>query len=148
MFAKSKKTKAAISTRVRNLESLSQSYWKNIKGRAKQKVLIGQVVRKNQDYPRGINLTTGIGEKRSSMHHIHILLLVRQYQCHGYLLMLIYIHIHHGTGMIHGHVIHLILDQLTKIVQLQEDHHLINNHMSKTVSIKKNRSGAQGRRKR
>ena len=39
---------------------------------------------------------------------------------------------------------HLILDHLTNTMQLQGDQHL-NNHASKTVSIIKNRSGAQGR---
>ena len=81
------------------------------------------------------------------MQQIHIILLDQKFQCHGYLPM-IFIHIHHGTGMIHGQIIHLIIDHLTQNMQLQEDQHLNDNHTSKTVSVEKNRSGAQGRRKR
>ena len=77
------------------------------------------------------------------MQQIRLLLLGHQCQCHGYLHMLIFIHIHHGKGMIHGHVIHLILDHLTQIMQLQEGQ-LISSHMSKTVLIEKNRSGVHG----
>ena len=97
--------------------------------------------------PQGANMRIGIGKVIILMQHIHILILGRQCQCRGCLPMLIQIHIHHGTGMIQGHILHLILDHLTNTMQLQGDQHL-NNHASKTVSIIRNRSRAQGRRKR
>ena len=121
--AKPRRTKAVISTRVRNQKLLSNSYWKNIKRRVKQNVLIGQVVQRHQDNPQGASITTGIGEKKISMKQIHTLLLGRQYKGHGHLPMLIIIHIHHGTCMIHGHIIHIILHHLTQIMQLQIDRH-------------------------
>ena len=105
-------------------------------------------IAKSSRSPQGESLKTGIGNGRSSMQQLRILPLGRQCQCHGYLPMLIVIHIHHGTCMTQGHIIHLTIDHLTQIMQLQDDHHLINNHMSKTVSIKRNRLGAQGRRRR
>ena len=148
MHAKPRRTKAVISTRVRNQKLLSNSYWKNIKRRVKKKVLIGQVVQRHQDHPQGTSTTTGIGEKTSSTKQVHILLLGHQYKGHGHLPMLIIIHIHHGTCMIHGNIIHIILDRLTRIMQLQIDHHWIKNYVQKTVSIKKNRFGAQRKRRR
>ena len=68
--------------------------------------------------------------------HIHI-------EPAPYLPVPIRLHVNHGTGMIHGHAIRLVLNHLTKIVQLREDHHPINKHMLKAGSAKKNRSGAQ-----
>ena len=110
-------------------------------------MFIGQIMQRNQDHPQGANMRIGIGKVIILMQHIHILILGRQCQCRGCLPMLMLIHIHHGTGMIQGDILHLILDHLTNTMQLQEDQHL-NNHASKTVSIIRNRSRAQGRRKR
>ena len=111
-------------------------------------MLISQIIQSSQDHPLGANLRTGIGKVRISMQHIHILILGRQNQCHGYLPMLIRINIHHGIGIFQGYIIHLILNHLIKIVQLQEDQHLMNNYITKTVSLKRNRPGAHGGRRR
>ena len=48
--------------------------------------------------------------------------------------------------MIQGHILHHILDYLTIIMQLQEDQRSVSSHMFKTVSMRKNQSGAQERR--
>jgi hypothetical protein len=114
----------------------------------KQKVLIGQVLQSRQDHPQGGSLKTGIGKGRSLIQQLCILPLCCQRQRHGYLPMLIVIHIHRGTGLTKGHIAHYILEHLTKAMQLREDHHLTNNHMLKTVSIKNNRLGSQGIRRK
>jgi hypothetical protein len=119
MHAKQNMIEAAISTRIRNQKSLSHSYWKNIKRKVKQKVLISQVVQNHQDHPQGARIKIGIGKGRGSMQQPRILLLGRQCQCHRCLHLLIIIHIDHAACMIQGHPINTILNHLVKILHLQ-----------------------------
>ena len=130
MEVNQKKTKSQISASVRDKKSPSLDYWINIKRRVKRTMLIGQIMQRNQDHPQGANMRSGIGKVSILMQHIHILILGRQCQCRGCLPMLIQIHIHHGTGMIQGHILRLISDHLINIMQLREDQHF-NNHMLK-----------------
>ena len=87
--SKPKKTKFEISASVRDQKSPSLNYWINIKRRVKRRMLIGQIMQRNQDHPQGANMRIGIGKVRILMQHIHILILGRQCQCRGCLPMLI-----------------------------------------------------------
>ena len=102
----------------------------------KRKVLIGQLMPKHQDHPLGANMMIVIGKVRISMQHIYILILGHHCPCRGYLPMLMKIRIHHRTCMIQGHSLHLILDHITNIMQLQEDQCSSSSHMFKTIPIK------------
>ena len=114
----------------------------------RQRMFIDQLFRRRQDHPLGANLWTGIGKVIISMHHIHILIVGCQYQCHGYLPMLIWIHAHHGKGMIQGHITHHIPNHLIMVIQLQEGQRLMDNYITKAVSPKRNRLGFHRRRRR
>ena len=87
--SKQKKTKAEISASVRDQKSPSLNYWINIKRKVKRRMLIGQIMQRNQDHRQGANMRIGIGKVRILMQHIHILILGRQCQCRGCLPMLI-----------------------------------------------------------
>jgi hypothetical protein len=88
MKANQKKTKSEISASVRDQKSPSLNYWINIKRRLKRRMLIGQIMQRNQDHPQGANMRIGIGKVVILMQHIHILILGRQCQCRGCLPML------------------------------------------------------------
>ena len=89
MKANQKKTKAEISASVRDQKSPSLNYWINIKKRVKRRMLISQIMQRNQDHPQGANMRIGIGKVRILMQHVYILILGRQCQCRGCLPMLI-----------------------------------------------------------
>ena len=50
--SKLKKTKAQISASVRDQKSPSLNYWINIKRRVKRRMLIGQIIQRNQGHPK------------------------------------------------------------------------------------------------
>ena len=52
MKANQKKTKAEISASVRDQKSPSRNYWINIKRRVNRRMLIGQIMQRNQDHPK------------------------------------------------------------------------------------------------
>ena len=82
-------TKAEISASVRDQKSPLLNYWINIKRRVKIRMLIVQIMQRNQGHPQGANMRISIGKVKISMQHIHILILSRQCQCRGCLPMLI-----------------------------------------------------------
>ena len=86
--SKPKENKAEINTSVTDQKSPSLNYWINIKRRVKRRMLIGQIIQRNQGHPQSANMRVGIGKVRISMQHIHILTLGRRCRCRGYLPML------------------------------------------------------------
>ena len=50
--SKPKKTKAEISASVRDQKSPSLNYWINIERRVERRMLIGQIMHRNQDHPK------------------------------------------------------------------------------------------------
>ena len=68
--SKPKENKGEVSASVRDQKSPSLNYWINIERRVKRRMLIGQIMQRNQDHPQGANMRIGIGKVRILMQHI------------------------------------------------------------------------------
>ena len=81
--SKPKGNKGRNKHKCKRSKSPSLNYWINIKRRVERRMLIGQIMQRNQDHPQGANMRIGIGKVRILMQPIHILILGRQCQCRG-----------------------------------------------------------------
>ena len=147
MKANQKKTKAEISASVKDQKSPSLNYWRNIKRRVKRRMLIGQIMQRNQGHPQGANMRIGIWQSDNfnatysypyfwppmpmpwipPCAHIDTYSSWVRYDTRA----------HSPSYFRPSH----------QYYAAREDEHL-NNHMLKIVSIIRNRSRAQERRKR
>ena len=92
-------------------------------------VLIGQTILDHQDCL--LNIITGvrIGKEKTFTQQHPILLRGHQCQFHMLHIPLVLIVIHHGGGMIHGHILLPILDHIMWSMQCQENHHVQDNYI-------------------
>jgi hypothetical protein len=81
------------------------------------------------------NYGIGIGKERVFIQRQHILLLSHQCRLHMFHIPLVIILIHHGGGLIHGHILLHISNHITLSMQLQGDHHMQGSHMLKVTVL-------------
>jgi hypothetical protein len=98
-------------------------------------MLIGQIKLNHQDCLLSIIRAIGIGKERVFMQQQHILLLSHQCRFHMLHIPLVIILIHHGGGVIHGHILLHISDNIMLSMQLQGDHHMQGSRMLKVTIL-------------
>lgn len=69
---------------------------------AKYEGRAGQIILKDQDHLQCKGLRVRIVDGRISMHHRHIFLLGHRCRYHGVLVLLVFLLVHHGVGVVHG----------------------------------------------
>jgi hypothetical protein len=114
---------------------LLMNFWLNKKKTMRPSVIIGQIKLNHQDCLLSIILGIRIGKERVFNQQHHIILLSHQCRFHVLHVPLVFIHIHHGGGVIHGHILLHISDHIMLSMQLQGDHHVQGSRMLKVTVL-------------
>jgi hypothetical protein len=120
---------------VRSQSSPLLNFWLNIKKIMRPSVLIGQMMLNIQDCLLDIIMGNGIGKERVFIQRRHILLWGHQCWFHMLHIPLVIILIHHGGGVIHGHMLLYNSNHIMLSMQLQGDHHMQGSRMLKVTIL-------------